>query len=199
MLGSVFGHVSQGENVQNTDKGGTPKAMGKEVKLFTEPDELLSWLDENDILMNLSKEDGQILLNYMEGHDYAIGIQEDHMIRKDLSEEDGEVVEYTIDEVIDTVCEWNYELIRDADEKRHNPKDFIDFANEQNRYESLKRDEIRLDRMFDRTIYAKEIETLAVKLANEFISNLKHGKDVEKSVVAVSEEVHRYSTDKRGR
>ena len=90
-------------------------------------------------------------------------------------------------------------MIRDADEKRHNPKDFIDFANEQNRYESLKRDEIRLDRMFDRTIYAKEIETLAVKLANEFISNLKHGKDVEKSVVAVSEEVHRYSTDKRGR
>ena len=60
--------------------------MGKEVKLFTEPDELLRWLDENDILMNLSKEDGQILLNYMEGHDYAIGIREDHMIRKDLSE-----------------------------------------------------------------------------------------------------------------
>ena len=173
--------------------------MGKEVKLFTEPDELLSWLADNDILMNLSKEDVQILLNYMEGHDYAIGIQEDHMIRKDLSEEDGEVVEYTIDEVIDTVCEWNYELIRDADEKRHNPKDFIDFANEQKRYESLKRDEIRLDRMFDRTIYAKEIETLAVKLANEFISNLNQGKDVEKSVAAVSEEVHRYSTDKRGR
>lgn len=58
--------------------------------------------------MNLSKEDVQILLNYMEGHDYAIGIWEDHMIRKDLSEEGGEVVEYTIDEVIDTVCEWNY-------------------------------------------------------------------------------------------
>ena len=173
--------------------------MGKEVKLFTEPDELLSWLDENDILMNLSKEDGQILLNYMEGHDYAIGSREEYMIRKDLSEEDGEVVEYTIDEVIDTVYEWNYELICDVDEKRHNPKDFIDFANEQNRYESLKRDEIRLDRMFDRTIYANEIETLAVKLANEFISNLNHGKDVEKSVVAVYEEVHRYSTDKRGR
>lgn len=173
--------------------------MGKEVKLFTEPDELLSWLADNDILMNLSKEDGQILLNYMEGHNFAIGIQEDHMIRKDLSVEDEEVVEYTIDEVIDTVCEWNYELIRDADKKRHHPKDFINFSNEQNRYESLKRDEFRLDRMFEKTVYAKEIETLAVKLADEFISNLNQGKDLEKSVEAVSEEVRRYSTDKRGR
>ena len=169
------------------------------MKLFTEPEELLSWLADNDILMNLSKEDAQILLNYMEGHDYAIGIQEDHMIRKDLSEEDGEVVEYTIDEVIDLVCEWNYELLREADAKRHNPKDFKEFTNEQDRYESLKKDEISLDRMFDRTIYAKEIGELAAKLADEFIRNLNQSKDVEKSVAAVSEEVHRYSTDKRGR
>ena len=82
--------------------------MEKEVILFTEPEEVLSWLAENDILMNLSKEDAQILLNYMEGHDYAIGFQDNHMIRQDLAEENGEVEPYTIDEVIDAVCEWNY-------------------------------------------------------------------------------------------
>ena len=35
----------------------------------------------------------------------------------------------------------NYELILDADAKRHNPKDFIEFTSEQNRYESLKKEE----------------------------------------------------------
>lgn len=173
--------------------------MEKEVKLFTEPKELLNWLADNDILMNLSREDGQILLNYMEGHDYAIGTCEGIMIRKDLSEEDGRVEEYTIDEVIDAVCEWNYELIRDADEKRHNSMNFTDFTNEQNHYESLKMDEIRLDRMFDRTIYAKEIETLAERLADEFISNLNNSKELKKSIATVSEKEHRYSIDKGGR
>lgn len=173
--------------------------MEKEVILFTELEEVLSWLAENDILMNLSKEDAQILLNYMEGHDYAIGFQDNHMIRQDLAEENGEVEPYTIDEVIDAVCEWNYELILDADAKRHNPKDFIEFTSEQNRYESLKKEECCLDRMFDRTVYGKEIEELAVKLADEFISKLNQSNDVEKSVAAVSEEVRQYSTDNRGR
>lgn len=173
--------------------------MKKEVKLFTEPEELLSWLADNDILMNLSKEDAQILLNYMEGHDYAIGIQEDHMIRKDLSEENGEIEEYTIDDAIDAVCEWNYELILDADAKRHDPKDFVEFTNEQNRYESLKKEERCLDRMFDRTVYGKEVEEWAAKLADEFISKLNQSNGVEQSVAAVSEKVNRYSTNNRGR
>ncbi len=93
----------------------------------------------------------------------------------------------------------NYELILDADAKRHNPKDFIEFTSEQNRYESLKKEEFCLDRMFDRTVYGKEIEELAVKLADEFISKLNQSNDVEKSVAAVSEEVRQYSTDNRGR
>lgn len=48
--------------------------MKQEVKLFSEPEELVEWLDENDLLMWLEVEDAQILLDYMEGHDYGIGI-----------------------------------------------------------------------------------------------------------------------------
>ena len=173
--------------------------MDKEAVLFTKPEELIEYLDENDLLIDLSSKESEILLNYMEGHDYAIGFQDNHMIRQDLAEENGEVEPYTIDEVIDAVCEWNYELILDADAKRHNPKDFIEFTSEQNRYESLKKEECCLDRMFDRTVYGKEIEKLAVKLADEFISKFNQSNDVEKSVAAVSEEVRQYSTDNRGR
>lgn len=84
--------------------------MPEEIKLFSEPEELIEWLDENDILMWLEVEDAQILLGYMEGHDYAIGVDTDNkMVRVDVAEDHGEVYRYPIDEVISIVCEWNYE------------------------------------------------------------------------------------------
>ena len=48
--------------------------MDAEVTLFSKPEELIAWADTFDILLNPSIEDAAILLNYMEGHDYAIGI-----------------------------------------------------------------------------------------------------------------------------
>ena len=90
--------------------------MDKELTIITEPDELIAWAETFDILLNPSIEDAEILLNYMEGHDYAIGIDyEGKMYRQDISEENGEVEPYQIDDVIDTVCEWNYEMILDME------------------------------------------------------------------------------------
>lgn len=51
--------------------------MDAEVTLFSKPEELIAWADTFDILLNPSIEDATILLNYMEGHDYAIGIDSD--------------------------------------------------------------------------------------------------------------------------
>ena len=51
--------------------------MDAEVTLFSKPEELIAWADTFDILLNPSIEDAVILLNYMEGHDYAIGIDSD--------------------------------------------------------------------------------------------------------------------------
>lgn len=43
----------------------------------------------------------------MEGHDYAIGIDsEGKMYRQDVSEENGEVEPYQIDDVIDTTFKY---------------------------------------------------------------------------------------------
>jgi hypothetical protein len=98
--------------------------------------------------------------------------------------------------VIDAVCEWNYELILEADANRNNP----DYGSEeQERYERYKVDEIRLDRLFDKTSYAKEIELMAEKLAMDFIANLKKGDDIDRSVSVITEGVKQYQTGKRGR
>lgn len=174
--------------------------MDREVTLFTKPEELIAWLDDNDLLMGLSENEAKILLDYMEGHDYAIGCDAaGKMVRKDIAEENGEVEDFSIDEVIDAVCNWNYELILEADSKRNNPKDFVDFSNEQSRYERLKSDEQVLDRLFDKTIYGQQIADLGRQIAEEFIKNLKQNKDISESAAIVAEEVRQYSTGNRGR
>ena len=174
--------------------------MDAEVTLFSKPEELIAWADTFDILLNPSIEDAAILLNYMEGHDYAIGIDSDgKMYRQDVAEENGEKEPYPIDDVIDTVCEWNYELILDADAHRNDPKDFKDYSEFQDKYDSLKADEKRLDRLFEKTCYAKEIDEMAAALVESFISHLSSRDDSEKAAVTVAEGIKGYSTGKRGR
>ena len=71
--------------------------MDAEVTLFSKPEELIAWADTFDILLNPSIEDAAIMLNYMEGHDYAIGIDSDgKMYRQDVAEENGEIEPYPI-------------------------------------------------------------------------------------------------------
>ena len=174
--------------------------MDAEVTLFSKPEELIAWADTFDILLNPSIEDAAILLNYMGGHDYAIGIDSDgKMYRQDVAEENGEIEPYPIDDVIDIVCEWNYELILDADAHRNDPKDFKDYSEFQDKYDSLKADEKRLDRLFEKTCYAKEIDEMAAALVESFISHLSSRDDLEKAAVTVAEGIKDYSTGKRGR
>ena len=186
---------ASGEDERKTDKGGALLAMEKEIKLITEPQELMKWMAEHDVLMDLSKEDIQLLLDYMEGHDYAMGIApEGQLVRVDMSLPEPEYTEYSLDDFIDLACEWNYEFILEADKVRNNPKDMIEFANAQSRYESCKRDEERFDRMFDQTKYKVQIDELAEKLANEFIKNM--GTDIEKAANKVADGIREYKEER---
>ena len=46
-------------------------AENREITLFSEPEELIAWAEVYDKQINPSIEDAALLLNYMEGHDYA--------------------------------------------------------------------------------------------------------------------------------
>ena len=174
--------------------------MKQEIKLFSEPEELIQWIQERELPFDISVEDAEILLGYLEGHDYAIGQDEAGVLyRKDVGEEHGEVEVYSVDEVIDVVCQWNYEKILEEDAGRNDPKDFIDYAEHQKVYEKLKLDEMRLDRLFDMTRFGREVEALAVKLANEFIENLNQNKEFDTAVHVMTEGVLKHSTGNRGR
>jgi hypothetical protein len=131
----------------------------------------------------MTDKEAEMLLGYMEGHDYVIGFSEGKLYRGDMDEVPGEIIwdDFSVDDLIDSVCEWNYELILDMDAERQNPKDMVDFANKQSRYERLKQDEAVLDKLFDQTKYRVGIDKLAEELANHFIDNLRRN-GVEQSV-----------------
>lgn len=157
---------------------------------------------------HLTDKEAEIILGYIEGHDYMVGEAQGKLYRGDLAELVGMICweDFSMDDVIDSVCEWNYELILEADAMRNNPKDFMDFSMSQSRYESLKAEEIMLDRLFDQTKYGRDIQEIATKLAGEFITKMNPGKleietrELEKAIVSVTEQIRQYgSSGGRGR
>ena len=147
--------------------------MDKKVHYITEPEEVLSWMKEHEDFKKMNSDDAQILLNYFEGHDYRLGTdKEGNLYRVDVNAEDEEIVPYDMDEVIDLVCEWNYELIEcTVDELKDMPE-----GPEKNQLEikiaSLKEDEERLDALFDQTKYSGEIEVLAQSIATSMLERM---------------------------
>ena len=155
----------------------------KPVELST-VESLLEFQRNFETGFHFTDKEAEIIIDYFEGHDYVIGHVEGVLHRGDLADKKEETVweEYSMDDVIDLVCEWNYEFILDIDAERQNARDMIEFGNMQSRYDNLKSEEQVLDKLFDQTKYGKQVEELAVKLADELITNLSQGKDISDTV-----------------
>ena len=167
--------------------------MDREDVLATKPEEparistveeLLKYQKDFDTGFHFTDREAEIILDYMEGHGYALGQVEGVLYRGDLCDKPDETVweEFPMDDVIDAACEWNYEFILDIDAERQNAIDFIDFGNKQDRYNTLKSQEQVLDKLFDQTKYAVVIEKTAERLANEFLANLSKGQNMDSAV-----------------
>lgn len=169
--------------------------MTREIELITTPQELQKWMSDGDVQMEFSSDDLEILLGYLEGHGYALAKDTNNqLVRVDMESDEMEVDEYTLDDAIDQACDWNYSLILEADENRNNPKNMIDFANEQSRYEKYKQDEEILDKMFEQTKYMPPIEALARKIATEVLETYELG--VEKVVQTVTEQIRGFQPER---
>ena len=169
--------------------------MTREIELITTPQELQKWMSESDVQMEFSSNDLEILLGYLEGHGYALAKDTNNqLVRVDMESDEMEVDEYTLDDAIDQACDWNYSLILEADENRNNPKNMIDFANEQARYEKYKQDEEILDKMFEQTKFMPPIEALARKIAAEVLETYELG--VEKVVQTVTDQIRGFQPER---
>ena len=76
-----------------------------DVYEIKQPSELLITINALQSEIKLSKEDAQVILGYIQGHDFMLTLDDGKLMRVDISEENGQRVPYTMDEVIDLVCE----------------------------------------------------------------------------------------------
>lgn len=161
---------------------------GQEPEVFKDGKALAEFFKET---FPMTEEEGQKLVDYMEGHGYVLGNMDGGMFRGDLCDEQDKVTwePYTIDDAVDAVTEWNFELIKDAEAAVTNLKDMIDFANQKSRLETLREDEQILDKMFDRTKYGKELDALAVTLAEALIEDMSREGGIDAAVKKMTDQI----------
>jgi hypothetical protein len=147
--------------------------MDKKMHFITEPEELLSWMKEHEEFKKMNSDDAQILLNYFEGHDYRLGTDKNgELYRVDVNSEEEEIVPYDMDEVIDLVCEWNYELIECTADELEDMPDGPGRNQLELKLASLKEDEAKLDALFDQTKYSSQIEVIAQDIATSMLERM---------------------------
>ena len=146
--------------------------------------ELISFMKESGISFQINEKEADLLCGYMDGHGHVIGQKDGQLCCGDLCAETDRTVweETTIDDIVDSVTEWNYELLKEAKADMENPDNFRDFVDKHSRYEDLCADEKVLDAMFDRTKYGEQIERMAEALAEQLIQNLQSKGDIDGAV-----------------
>ncbi len=165
------------------------QVMGeKEPDEFRDGKELAEFFKET---FPMTEEEAQKLIGYMEGHEYLLGHMDGEMYRGDLCYEQGKVhwEPYTIDDAVDAVTEWNYDMIPEAEAALSNAKDRIDFANKKSYLDTLREDEKKLDKMFDRTTHGKAIEAIGTSLAEALIEDISRGGDIDATVKNLTDQI----------
>lgn len=76
------------------------------------PEHLTAWLNEEHIPFQLSLKEAEIILGYLEGSAYSLETEDGILFLCDDVEENREKTE--IDDVVQKVCETNYELIEET-------------------------------------------------------------------------------------
>lgn len=127
----------------------------KETEITT-PAALVAWAGYYRPEMELNEKEAEMLLGYMEGHGYALTVKAGEMFRKNTEDEREETVPYSMDEVVDVICEWNYEFLETERQEMEETEDSVDFSEQKEYYDSLVADSEMLDGLFDRTVYGKK-------------------------------------------
>lgn len=161
---------------------------GREPEDFKDGKEIAEFVRET---FPITEEEGQKLVDYMEGHDYCLGHMDGKLFRGDLCNEQGKVhwEPYTIDDAIDAVAEWNYSLIQETETSILNTMDMDRIAEKKSYLDSLREDEQILDKMFDRTKYGKELEALAVTLAEALIEDMSRDGGIDAAVKKMTDQI----------
>lgn len=117
---------------------------------------LTAWLNEERIPFQLSLKEAEIILGYLEGSAYSLETEDGILFLCDDVEEKREKTE--IDDVVQKVCETNYELIEETAAKIMEAEISADTRLEEDSLARLMEDEKALALVFLQTRFQKGLE-----------------------------------------
>ena len=145
--------------------------MDEKMHIISKPEELLNWMKEHEEFKNMNCDDAALLIYYLKEHDYRLSTDNSgDLLKADISER--MTVEYSLDELIELVCEWNYEMIEEYERLIKEKTNASEHKLLNEKLTDLKRQEERLDRLFEQTCYSSEIDKLAYKLAHTILDRM---------------------------
>lgn len=82
----------------------------QELHVFENAQALVDFFNQGNISF-LSLNEAQLLLDYMEGHDYILAYKGEQLFRVDVSYDHGEIDEYSFSQLVLCVSDWNDSML----------------------------------------------------------------------------------------
>ena len=176
---------------KENEKRNSMALQEQECVPFHKAADLMGFMDTNDMLMHMTEQEAEVLLNCMEGHGILLGHRGEEIVCLDLCS--GEKNEnwkiYSIDDAIKDACDYNYDMILQAQRELSGTGDYNEYEQRMERLNLLQADEQVLDSMFDRTKHGKEVESLAQELVGEFIRDIRSKGDIDQAVQKIMQAI----------
>lgn len=144
--------------------------METKMMMIDSEEGLMTWCKTTESGIGLQRRGAKIIFDYLSGHGKTLSTNKEGelFINDEVMTE-----KTTLDDVVDLVCEWNYEALSDTRERKENPNDFLDYCRMCTLEKTLEEHKFILDRVFKQTIYGKDVQTIAHKLAKEMMKEMR--------------------------
>lgn len=144
--------------------------METKMMMIDSEEGLMTWCKTTESGIRLQRRGAKIIFDYLSGHGKTLSTNKEGelFINDEVMTE-----KTTLDDVVDLVCEWNYEALSDIRERKDNPNDFLDYCRMCTLEKTLEEHKFILDRVFKQTIYGKDVQTIAHKLAKEMMKEMR--------------------------
>ena len=123
---------------------------------------LLTYLKTVKSPVKIKDRGAEIILNNLEVHNVQLYTANEVNLYMKIA--DNEPEKTTIDDVVDMVCEYNYEEIYETEEKVISELDFVSRCKSEQKLDELKREKQILDKIFYHTKYGRKVGVVADRI-----------------------------------
>lgn len=131
--------------------------MREKIFPIESKESLLNWNKRVNTSLRLSPSEAGLLFDHIVSHEVQLLTDErDNLYYK---EPGNEQIQILLDDLIDQVCDWNYQDIRDLKALRMNSESFAQYCQYDEKLGELKTSEKILNRLYEDTVYGKQLTT----------------------------------------